>query len=125
MGFDAQHRRVVSPMDRADLLALGRERYLPVYRPRELILERGQGARLWDSDGRDYVDFGAGIAVCSLGHCDPELVAALQEQAGKLWHTSNVFYSEPPLRLRSRSTRRATSRCQAASATPASTIWKR
>ncbi len=99
MGFDAQHRRVVSPMDRADLLALGRERYLPVYRPRELILERGQGARLWDSDGRDYVDFGAGIAVCSLGHCDPELVAALQEQAGKLWHTSNVFYSEPPLRL--------------------------
>ena len=65
MGFDAQHRRVVSPMDRADLLALGRERYLPVYRPRELILERGQGARLWDSDGRDYVDFGAGIAVIS------------------------------------------------------------
>ena len=99
MGFDAQHRRVVSPMDRADLLALGRGRYLPVYRPRELILERGQGARLWDCDGRDYVDFGAGIAVCSLGHCDPELVAALQEQAGKLWHTSNVFYSEPPLRL--------------------------
>ncbi|HWS78298.1 MAG TPA: acetylornithine transaminase [Thermomonas sp.] len=86
-------------MDTTDLLALGRDRYLPVYRPRELILERGQGARLWDADGRDYVDFGAGIAVCSLGHCDPDLVAALQEQAGKLWHTSNVFYSEPPLRL--------------------------
>lgn len=82
-----------------DLLALGRDRYLSVYRPRELILQRGQGARLWDADGRDYVDFGAGIAVCSLGHCDPDLTAALQEQAGKLWHTSNVFYSEPPLRL--------------------------
>jgi acetylornithine/N-succinyldiaminopimelate aminotransferase len=81
------------------LLALGREVLLPVYRQRELILQRGKGARLWDSEGRDYVDFGAGIAVCSLGHCNPELNAALIEQAGKLWHTSNVFYSEPPLRL--------------------------
>ena len=85
--------------DAAHLLALGRDYYLPVYRPRELILERGQGARLWDSQGRDYVDFGAGIAVCSLGHCDPDLVAALTAQARVLWHTSNVFYSEPPLRL--------------------------
>lgn len=82
-----------------DLLALGREVLLPVYRQRAMILERGQGARVWDSDGRDYVDFAAGIAVCSLGHCDPELTAALVEQAGRLWHTSNVFYSEPPLRL--------------------------
>lgn len=81
------------------LLALGRDYYLPIYRPRELVLERGQGARLWDSQGRDYVDFGAGIAVCSLGHCDPDLVDALTTQASKLWHTSNVFYSEPPLRL--------------------------
>ena len=57
------------------------------------------GARVWDRDGREYVDFGAGIAVNALGHAHPELVAALTEQAGKLWHTSNVFYSEPPLRL--------------------------
>lgn len=81
------------------LLALGRDVLLPVYRQREMILERGQGARVWDSEGREYVDFGAGIAVCSLGHCHPELTAALVEQAGRLWHTSNVFYSEPPLRL--------------------------
>lgn len=73
--------------------------WLPVYRPRDLVLERGQGSRLWDSQGRDYVDFAAGIAVCSLGHCDPDLAAALAEQAGRLWHTSNAFYSEPPLRL--------------------------
>ncbi len=85
--------------DTAALLALGRERYLPIYRPRELILERGLGARVWDAQGREFVDFGAGIAVCGLGHCDPDLVAALNEQAGRLWHTSNVFYSEPPLRL--------------------------
>jgi acetylornithine/N-succinyldiaminopimelate aminotransferase len=83
----------------SDLLANGQRYYLPVYRPRELVLERGQGARVWDSEGREFVDLSAGIAVCGLGHNDPDLVAALTEQAGKLWHTSNVFYSEPPLRL--------------------------
>ena len=85
--------------DTTDLLALGRDRYLPVYRQREVVLERGQGARVWDSEGREYIDFSAGIAVCSLGHNDPDLVAALVEQAGRLWHTSNGFHSEPPLRL--------------------------
>jgi acetylornithine/N-succinyldiaminopimelate aminotransferase len=82
-----------------DLLALGRDYYLPVYRPRQMILERGRGSRLWDIEGREYVDLAGGIAVCGLGHCHPELIAALVEQAGKLWHTSNVFYSEPPVRL--------------------------
>jgi len=85
--------------DTTDLLALGRDYYLPIYKQREMILERGQGSRMWDQDGRDYIDFAAGIAVCGLGHCNPELTAALVEQAGKLWHTSNVFYSEPPLLL--------------------------
>ncbi len=83
----------------AALLALGKSVLLPIYKQREMILERAEGARVWDSEGRDYIDFGAGIAVCSLGHCNPELTAALVEQAGKLWHVSNVFYSEPPLRL--------------------------
>src|SRR5690606_38771234 len=82
-----------------DLLALGRDHYLPVYRQRALVLERGLGARVWDSEGRDYVDFSAGIAVCSLGHADPDLVPSLVDQAGRLWHTSNIFHSEPPLRL--------------------------
>ena len=83
----------------AELLAAGRNYYVPVYKPREVILERGLGARVWDREGKEYIDFGAGIAVCGLGHCDPDLINALTEQAGKLWHTSNVFYSEPPLRL--------------------------
>ena len=83
----------------ARLLALGRDYYLPVYRPRQLILERGAGSRLWDIEGREYIDLAGGIAVCGLGHCDPDLSAALLAQAGKLWHTSNVFYSEPPVRL--------------------------
>ena len=83
----------------SDLIATGQQYYLPVYRPREVVLDRGQGARVWDTEGKDYIDLSAGIAVCGLGHNDPDLVAALTEQAGKLWHTSNVFYSEPPLRL--------------------------
>jgi len=73
--------------------------YLPIYRPRPLILERGQGARVWDNQGREYIDFAAGIAVCGLGHNHPELKAALIAQAEKLWHTSNWYYSEPPLQL--------------------------
>ncbi|MGJ4802603.1 acetylornithine/succinylornithine family transaminase [Luteimonas sp. SDU82] len=90
---------MTDPASTADLVALGQQRYLPVYRQRPMILDRGQGARLWDIEGRDYIDFSAGIAVCSLGHADPDLVAVLGEQAGRLWHTSNVFLSEPPLRL--------------------------
>jgi acetylornithine/N-succinyldiaminopimelate aminotransferase len=83
----------------ADLIAAGKRHFLPVYRPREVILDHGQGARVWDREGREYIDFSAGIAVCGLGHNDPDLVAALTAQTGKLWHTSNVFYSEPPLLL--------------------------
>lgn len=85
--------------DTAALVEKGQRYYLPVYKPRHVILARGEGSRVWDIEGRDYVDLSAGIAVCGLGHCDPDLVAALAEQAGKLWHTSNVFYSEPPVRL--------------------------
>src|SRR5690606_33546362 len=80
-------------------LAFGRDRFLPVYRQRKVALCRGNVRRVGDSEGREYIDFSAGIAVCSLGHNDPDLVAALVEQAGRLWHTSNVSHSEPPLRL--------------------------
>jgi acetylornithine/N-succinyldiaminopimelate aminotransferase len=82
-----------------DLLDLGKRYWLPVYKPRELVLDHGRGARVWDTRGRDYIDFGAGIAVNALGHQDPDLLAALKMQAHKLWHASNVFYTEPPLRL--------------------------
>jgi len=81
------------------LIDLGKRYWLPVYRPRDVVLDHGKGARVWDTQGRDYVDFGAGIAVNALGHQDPDLLDALTTQARKLWHTSNVFYSEPPLRL--------------------------
>ncbi len=85
--------------DTSTLIDLGKRHWVPVYKPRELILDHGRGAKVWDSEGRDYVDFGAGIAVNALGHQDPDLLEALTAQAHKLWHASNVFYTEPPLRL--------------------------
>jgi acetylornithine/N-succinyldiaminopimelate aminotransferase len=64
---------------------------MPVYARADIQFERGQGSYLFDSDGRPYLDFASGIAVTSLGHCHPALVAALTEQGNKLWHTSNLF----------------------------------
>ncbi|MFC4763853.1 acetylornithine transaminase [Dyella koreensis] len=83
----------------SSLIDLGKRYWLPVYRPREVVLDHGRGARVWDTEGREYVDLSAGIAVNALGHQDPDLVEALTAQAQKLWHSSNVFYTEPPLRL--------------------------
>ena len=65
----------------------------------QIVVNRSKGSRLWDIEGREYVDFAAGIAVSALGHGDADVLAALNAQAGKLWHTSNIFHSEPPLRL--------------------------
>jgi len=60
---------------------------------------RGRGARLWDSEGREYLDFFAGLSVHNAGHCHPRIVAAIREQAARLAGSSNLFYSEPSLRL--------------------------
>jgi acetylornithine/N-succinyldiaminopimelate aminotransferase len=81
------------------LVEKGQRYYTLNYKPREMILDHGKGSTLWDLDGNDYIDFSAGIAVCSLGHQDPDLLAALDKQSRKLWHTSNVFFTEPPIRL--------------------------
>lgn len=77
---------------------------VPNYQPSEIIPVRGQGSRIWDQQGREYLDFACGIAVTGLGHCHPALVAALTEQAGKLWHLSNVMTNEPALLLAKRLT---------------------
>ena len=72
---------------------------VPNYAPMSFIPVRGEGARIWDQNGQERVDLTGGIAVTSLGHCHPALVKALQEQAGKLWHISNIYTNEPALRL--------------------------
>jgi acetylornithine/N-succinyldiaminopimelate aminotransferase len=63
---------------------------------------RGEGARLWDSDGKEYLDFLAGISVCSVGHCHPAVVEAVREQVGRLIHTSNLYLTEGGVRLAER-----------------------
>ncbi len=72
---------------------------LPVYAPAQFVPVKGKGSRVWDQQGKEYIDFSGGIAVTALGHCHPALVAALKEQGETLWHTSNVFTNEPALRL--------------------------
>lgn len=68
-----------------------RQHIMPVYRPPEEAFERGEGVRLYTEEGKAYLDFVAGIAVSALGHAHPAMVEALQGQAGKLWHLSNMF----------------------------------
>ncbi|MBF7054940.1 aspartate aminotransferase family protein [Halomonas sp. KAO] len=72
---------------------------VPNYSPQQVIPVRGEGSRLWDQQGRQYIDFAGGIAVNGLGHCHPVLVEALKEQADRLWHLSNVYTNEPALKL--------------------------
>lgn len=75
---------------------------LPVYAPAQFVPVKGKGSRVWDQQGREYIDFAGGIAVTALGHCHPALVAALKQQGETLWHTSNIFTNEPALRLASK-----------------------
>jgi predicted acetylornithine/succinylornithine family transaminase len=85
-----------------DLQAL-EERYLMrTYRRAPVEFVRGEGSLLWDAEGREYLDFLSGISVCSVGHCNPDVVEAVREQAGRLMHTSNLFYTEPMVRLAER-----------------------
>ncbi len=89
-------------MNLTDLQAL-EERYLMrTYKRAPVEFVRGEGALLWDAEGREYLDFLAGISVCSVGHSNPEVVEAVREQAGRLIHTSNLFYTEPMVRLAER-----------------------
>ena len=82
-----------------DLLALGDRLNSPSYAPARLVFERGEGAYLFDRDGEEYLDFVAGIAVSALGYGHPGLTRAVQEQAERLLHVSNMYYTEPQIRL--------------------------
>ncbi|HTH62886.1 MAG TPA: aspartate aminotransferase family protein [Paraburkholderia sp.] len=72
---------------------------VPVFTPAPFVPDRGEGSRVWDTEGRDYIDFSGGIAVTALGHSHPALLNVLHEQGAKLWHISNVYTNEPVLRL--------------------------
>ncbi|EDQ02004.1 aspartate aminotransferase family protein [Shewanella benthica] len=72
---------------------------VPNYAPSAVIPVRGAGSRVWDQEGKEFIDFAGGIAVNCLGHCHPALVGALKEQSEKIWHLSNVMTNEPALEL--------------------------
>ncbi|MGA4620633.1 succinylornithine/acetylornithine transaminase [Citrobacter meridianamericanus] len=84
-------------------LSITRENFdewmMPVYAPAPFIPVRGEGSRLWDQQGKEYIDFAGGIAVNALGHAHPALREALNDQASKFWHTGNGYTNEPVLRL--------------------------
>jgi len=90
----------MNSIDRTDLLLEKANSYLYAnYGKRDTILVRGDGARLWDSRGREYLDFYAGVAVSSLGHAHPALVQAISKQAAELIHVANYFHNEPNILL--------------------------
>ncbi len=92
-------------MNLTDLQALEQRYLMRTYRRAPVEFVRGEGAQLWDAEGREYLDFLGGISVCSVGHCNPEVVEAVREQAGRLMHASNLFYTEPMVRLAERLSR--------------------
>ncbi len=85
--------------EQQDLIALENAKIVQTYKRAPFVLERGEGMTLYDTEGNAYLDFVAGIAVMALGHSDPGVTRAIGEQAGRLIHTSNLYYTEPGTRL--------------------------
>jgi acetylornithine/N-succinyldiaminopimelate aminotransferase len=86
----------------AELQAIEAAHVLPTYARQPVELVRGAGTRLWDADGNEYLDFMSGISVLNVGHCHPRVVEAVRDQAGRLTHATNLFYTEPAMRLAQR-----------------------
>jgi len=84
---------------RENWVELERKYFFPVGKRLPITIVKGEGSRVWDEDGREYLDCVAGIAAVSLGHCHPEVVAAVQQQAATLMHVSNYYYTPPQIRL--------------------------
>jgi len=86
-------------MDTKTLLEWSARYHTPNYGRAPIILVRGDGMRVWDSDGREYLDFGGGLAVVALGHCHPRVTGAIREAAATLLHVSNLYHSAPAIHL--------------------------
>ena len=83
----------------AELQELEREYAIGTYVRNPVQFVRGSGARLWDDEGNEYLDFLAGISVLNVGHCHPRVVEAVRDQVGRLTHATNLYYTEPAMRL--------------------------
>ena len=82
-------------MNEKKIMALADQHIMNTYRRVPIALVKGEGAKLWDASGREYLDFVAGIAVCNLGHSHPKVVKAIKKQAKELMHVSNLYYTKP------------------------------
>ena len=89
-------------MNQQELIATAAQVLTPNYKQQPIVLERGQGCRVWDVTGKSYLDLTAGIAACPLGHGHPRLTCAVAEQAAKLIHVSNLFFNAPQIHLAAR-----------------------
>jgi acetylornithine/N-succinyldiaminopimelate aminotransferase len=89
-------------MTLSELQALERDFVMPTYARQPVEFVRGEGCTLWDAEGEEYLDFLAGVSVVQIGHCHPALVEAVTEQAGRLMQVSNLYYTEPAMRLAER-----------------------
>ena len=80
------------------------EYLVPCYAPMQVVPEKALGSKIWDYDGKEYIDFAGGIAVSCLGHCHPVMLDALEKQSKKVWHLSNVMTNKPAIDLAKRLT---------------------
>lgn len=86
-------------MGEKEIMASANEYIMNTYKRFPIVLVKGSGVKVWDVNGKEYLDFAAGIAVCSLGHSHPQIIAAVKEQIEKLTHVSNLYYTEPQIQL--------------------------
>lgn len=86
-------------MSNNEIMTRGQEVVMNTYGRFPIALVKGKGSYAWDASGKQYLDFVAGIAVCDLGHCPDELQQVIKEQAGLLWHVSNLYWIEPQVKL--------------------------
>src|SRR5512133_2835380 len=101
--IEASSRRDVAPSTNFASVPVDRATFdqvmVPCFAPASFLPVRGEGSRVWDQEGRMYIDFASGVAVTALGHCHPAMVKALEEQSRRIWHVSNWMTNEPALRL--------------------------
>ncbi|MFZ2395274.1 MAG: acetylornithine transaminase [Smithella sp.] len=86
-------------MSEKEIMASANEYIMNTYKRFPVVLVKGSGVKVWDVNGKEYLDFAAGIAVCSLGHSHPQVIAAVKKQIEKLTHVSNLYYTEPQTHL--------------------------
>jgi len=97
--LDTNTGQIFPVIDDAEIKQLDADYLLPVYARLPITLVRGQGIKVWDANGKEYIDFLAGIATNALGHCHPKMVAAIQEQAATLIHTAGYYFTAPVAKL--------------------------